>query len=125
MGPIIIANFVVSGICLTLAALHLAIFIRRTERKADFFFAVMSICMALSAYYETSVYRADTIVAFAVALKTQITFHGILWICFAWFIVFYTGLNRMRLAAAVTIFYAIALIANLISPAGVLYSEID
>ena len=88
MGPIIIANFVVCGICLTLAFLYMAVYFRRTERKADFFFAVMSICVALNAYYETRMYRADTIVAFAAALKTQLSFHAILWICFAWFVVF-------------------------------------
>ena len=125
MSQIIVANFVVFGICLTLAFIHIVIFIRRMEQKADFFFALMSFCMAGSAYYETLMYRAETIPAFNAALKTQISFQGIIWISLTWFIVFFTGSNRMRLATTVTVFYAVALVVNLIFPFGVLYYEID
>jgi hypothetical protein len=43
MGPLMTANIIVCGICLALAFLHLAIYIRRSELKAYLFFALMSL----------------------------------------------------------------------------------
>ena len=37
MGPLIKANLIIAGICMSLAFLHLAICIRRPELKAYFF----------------------------------------------------------------------------------------
>ena len=37
MGPLLKANLIIAGICMPLAFLHLAIYIRRPELKAHFF----------------------------------------------------------------------------------------
>lgn len=125
MGPLITANIIVCGICLSLAFLHLAIYIRRTELKAYLFFAVISFCMAGSSFFETEMYHAVTSKAFLSAFKNQVTCQGILWIGFAWFVAFYTGFARRWLAIAVTGLYVVAVVINLISPYGVIYSGIE
>lgn len=125
MGPFVKINLIISGICLSLAFLHLAIYIRRSGLKAYLFFAVISFCMAGSSFFETEMYRAATSKAFLSAFKTQVTFQGILWMSFAWFVVFYTGFVRRWLAVAVTGLYAVAVVINLMSPFGVIYSGIE
>jgi PAS domain S-box-containing protein len=125
VGPLITANIIVCGICLSLAFLHLAIYIRRTELKAYLFFAVISFCMAGSSFFETEMYHAVTSNAFLSAFKNQVTCQGILWIGFAWFVAFYTGLARRWLAATVTGLYVVAVFINLLSPHGVIYSGIE
>ena len=125
MGPLIKADLMISGICLSLAFLHLAIYVRRPELKAYLFFAIMCFCMAGSAYFETGAYCAATSGEFLSAFKILVTLQGILWISFAWFVAFYTGFSRKWLAITVTGLYAVAVVINLISPYGVLYSGIE
>jgi PAS domain S-box-containing protein len=125
MGPIIIADIVVGSICFTIALLHLIIYLRRPDSKAEFFFALMCFCAAGNAFSEIWAFRAVTLNLFNSAYKTQITFQGILWISLAWFIFYYTGTTRRWLAFTVTATYALATLINVISPYGVLYLRID
>jgi len=125
MGPLIIAEFVTCGVCLAIGLLHLTIFIFRSDQKADLFFAIMAICAALSAFFITWVYRADTLSDYIFAHKIAITFECIMWIALIWFIALYTGTARRWLAVTVTSAYILAVIINLISPYGVLYAEIE
>ena len=125
MSPLIIATYITCGICLTLGLLHLTLFVLRSERKADLPFSVMSLCAAGGAFAETLMYRAVMTDDFIRAFKTQINFHGILWIALAWFIVHYTGTGRRRLALVVTVGYAFAVMMNILSPFGVLFEEVD
>ncbi len=124
MGPLIIALFITSGICLAVAALHLTIFLRRRDLKVDLFFAVMSLCAAGGAFFETMMHQAASAADFVQALKIQLTFHGVLWIFLVWFIVFYTGTARRLLAMGVSAAYGVAVIINIVSPYGVIYSTV-
>ncbi|MBE9544762.1 MAG: sigma 54-interacting transcriptional regulator, partial [Proteobacteria bacterium] len=125
MGPLIITNFVVGGMCLAVALLHLVIFIRRPELKANFFFALMCLCVAVNVFSENWVYRAVDLSTFLPAYKIQIAFQGIQWIFLTWFIAFYTGATRRWLAMTVTGAYALAVFVHIISPHGILYSNIN
>ncbi len=125
MGPLIITNFVVGGMCLAIALLHMVIFIRRPELKANFFFALMCLCVAVNVFSENWVYRAVDLSTFLPAYKIQIAFQGIQWIFLTWFIAFYTGASRRWLAMTVTGAYALAVIVHIISPHGILYSNIN
>ena len=112
MGPFIIGNYIVSGICLALALMHMAVYFRQTERKTDLFFAIMAVCVAFSTFYETTMHQAVTVSAYTTALKKALSFQGILWIAFAWFVNAYTGNPRRNLIFAVTGLYFLAVFIN-------------
>jgi hypothetical protein len=80
MGPLIITNFVVGGMCLAIALLHMMIFIRRPELKTDLFFSLMCLCAAGSVFSEIWVYRTIDLSTFLPAHKMQVAFQGIQWI---------------------------------------------
>lgn len=71
------------------------------------------------------IHRSVSLEAFVPVLKNQITFHGILWVAIVWFVATYTGTVRRWLAVTVTAAYAVAVIINIVSPYGILYSKID
>ena len=125
MGPLIITNFVVGGMCLAVALLHMVIFIRRPELKTDLYFALMCLCAAASVFSEIWVYQAIDLSTFLPAHKMQVAFQGIQWIFLVWFIAFYTGATRRWLAMIVTGTYALAVILDIILPHGILYSNIN
>ena len=89
MGPLIITNFVIVGMCLAVALLHMVIFIRRPELKTDLYFALMCLCTAVSVFSEIWAYQAIDLNTFLPAYKMQVAFQGLQWIFLAWFIVFY------------------------------------
>ena len=124
MGPLIIADIIIGSVCLTVALLHLVVFLRRQDLKANLFFAIMSMGAAGSALSEAWVYRATTVEAFNTAFKVQLTFQGLMWVSLIWFIMVYTGMARRLLAIALTAAYALAVIINIISPFGLIYSKI-
>jgi PAS domain-containing protein len=61
MSPLIIARFIICGICLAIGLLHLAIFNRMPGRRADLFFALMCFSAATGALFEGLAYQAFTI----------------------------------------------------------------
>jgi PAS domain S-box-containing protein len=125
MGPLIITNFVIGGMCLAVALLHMVIFIRRPELKTDLYFALMCFCTAANVFSEIWVYQAIDLSTFLPAHKMQVVFQGLQWIFLAWFIAFYTGATRRWLAMTVTGAYALAVSVHIILPHGILYSNIN
>jgi PAS domain S-box-containing protein len=125
MGPLIIADFVVGGIFLAVALLHLIIFFRRWDRKADLLFALVAVFAAGSVLAEPWMYQAQNLAVFMPAFKVQITFQGLLWISLIWFIVLYTKTTWRWLAIVVTGAYGLAVAVNILSPGGVLYAEVS
>ena len=55
----------------------------------------------------------------------MITFQGITWMAFVWFVVLLTGAPRRRLALFVTGVYALAVFVNILSPNSVIYKTVD
>ncbi|MGD9073276.1 MAG: PAS domain S-box protein [Desulfobacterales bacterium] len=115
----------ISGICLAVGLLHLTIFFRRRDRKVEFFFALMAIAVGLSSFFETRLYSASHLDQAVSAFKSMLTFQGITWMAFAWFIVLLTGATRRRLAFFVTGAYALAVAVNILSPNTIIYAAID
>lgn len=124
MGPIIITDLIVAGMCLAVALLHSVIFLSRPEKKSDLFFVIMALCAAGGAIAETFMYQASSVQVFNSALKAQLTFHCAMWIALGWFIVYYTGNPKRIVAIALTSAYTIAIVINLLSPYGVIYANI-
>jgi PAS domain S-box-containing protein len=124
MGPIIIIDFIVAGMCLAVALLHSVIYVNRPEEKSDLFFVIMAFCAAGGAIAETFMYQAASVAAFNSALRVQLTFHCAMWTALGWFIVYYTGNPKRVVAIALTSAYGFAIAINLLSPYGVLYTTI-
>ena len=124
MGPLTIAFLMISGICLAVGLLHLTIFFRRRDRKVELFFAVMAVAVGVSFFFETRLYAAVHLNQAVSAFKSMLTFQGITWMAFAWFIVLLTGATRRRLAFFVTGAYALAVFVNILSPNTIIYATI-
>ena len=125
MGPLIISQFVVCGTCLAIGLLHLAIYARLPRRKADLFFALMCFLSAGGAFLEALTYRAIDLQTYNAFYKLQVFVQGCLWIAMVWFITLLTNSTPRWISVSVTAAYALALLINIISPYGILYSTID
>ena len=124
MSPLNTAEIITSGICLTVGLLHLTIYLRRRELTANLFFAVMSLCTAVSAMLDAVLFRTGSLGGFMPLFKWQVSVQGAFWISLTWFIVFYAGAGRRWLAWTVTGLYAAAVLINIASPDSVLFSEV-
>ena len=125
MSPLIITFLMISGICLAVGLLHLTIFFRRRDRKVEFFFAVMAVAVGVSFFFETRFYAAVHLNQAVSAFKSMLSFQGITWMAFVWFIVLLTGATRRRLAFFVTGAYALAVFVNILSPNTIIYAALD
>jgi PAS domain S-box-containing protein len=125
MGPLTIAFLMISGICLAVGLLHLSIFFRRRDRKVEFFFAVMAVAVGVSFFFETRLYAAAHLEQAVSALKSMLTFQGITWMAFVWFVVLLTSVTRHLLALFVTAVYALAVFVNILSPNTIIYAALD
>jgi PAS domain S-box-containing protein len=114
-----------SGICLAVGLLHLIIFFRRQDRGAELFFAAMAIAVGLSSFFETRLYSAEKLDQAVSALKSMLTFQGITWMAFAWFILRVSGAGRYRLGLCVTAAYGLAVLVNILSPHSIIYETVD
>ncbi|MGD8952854.1 MAG: sigma 54-interacting transcriptional regulator [Desulfobacterales bacterium] len=103
----------------------MTIFFRRRDRKVELCFAVMAIAVGVSFFFETRLYTAAHLKLAVSAFKSMLTFQGITWMAFAWFIVLLTGASRRRLAFFVTGAYALAVAVNILSPSTIIYATIN
>jgi PAS domain S-box-containing protein len=125
MGPLIISQFVVCGTCLAIGLLHLALYARLPKRKADLFFSLMCFLSAAGAFLEALTYRAVDLQTYNSLYKLQVSVQGCLWIAMVWFIALMTDSTRRWVIKTVTAAYGLAVLINIISPYGLLYSTID
>ena len=125
MQPLITAELMAGSMCLVIGLLHLALFLKRPEFKAELLFGLLCLFAAGSAFSEMAVYQATAVDEYARAFKLQLTLQVLQWIALAWFIFLYTGATRRWVAIAVSVAYAVAVFINMVSPYGVLFSGID
>ena len=124
MSPLIIAQFIMCGICLAIGLLHLAIYGRMPDRRADLFFALMCFSTAAGAFFEGLTYQASTIDGYNSVYRFQVNAQALLWFFMVWFIAAFTGAARRWLAILVASAYLLAILINTFSPYGILYSKI-
>ncbi|MGD9302418.1 MAG: sigma 54-interacting transcriptional regulator [Desulfobacterales bacterium] len=124
MSPLIIAQFIMCGICLAIGLLHLAIYGRMADRRADLFFALMCFSTAAGAFFEGLTYQASTIDGYNSVYRFQVNAQALLWFFMVWFIAAFTGAARRWLAILVASAYLLAILINTFSPYGILYSKI-
>ena len=125
MGPLIISQFVVCGICLAIGLLHLALYARLRSRKADLFFSLMCFLSAAGAFLEALTYRTVDLQTYNALYKLQVSVQGCLWITMVWFIALLTGSTRRWVIKTVTAAYVLAVLINTLSPYGILYATIE
>ncbi|MEJ2282863.1 MAG: PAS domain S-box protein [Desulfobacterales bacterium] len=125
MSPLIIAQFTICGICLAIGLLHVAIYSRMPQRRADLFFALMCFSTAAGAFFEGLAYQAGTIDGYNSVYRLQVDAQALLWFFMVWFIAEFTGAARRWLAVLVAAIYGLCLFVNIFSAYGILYSNIE
>ncbi len=119
-----IAFIFVGSICFSLGFLHLLIFLRRRDLLVDLVFSCMAFAIAFSSFLEIWAFKTDTLGAYLPLLKGVLVVQCVLWICFAWFVHYFTHWEKLWPPVLITTLYTLALIINLFSPAGILFQEI-
>ena len=114
----------VGSICFTLGCLHLLIFIRRQDLKVDLVFSLVAFAFSLSSFFEIWAFKADTLAKYLPLLKATLLVQCVLWICFAWFVHFFTRSVKLWPVILISFLYTLAIIINILSPASILFSEI-
>ena len=111
--------------CLTLAAIHVLMARRLPNAVANRWFAVTAALAAINAFIEPLAFSTGDIGSHVPALKWAIFVQGLCWIAFVWYVRYYSGTARRWLAWLVSAGFGIALVVHVVSPYGVLYSEIQ
>lgn len=124
MTPLITAVLIAGGVSLAAGAIHLSIAMRRSEDPAGFFFAAACFAAAAVAMLDAGILRAVDPAALASLLKWQAAVQAVLWIALTGFVVLHGGLPNRWPAWAATGAFALALVVNLASPAGIFYRTI-
>ena len=114
----------VGSFCFSLGCLHLLIFLRRKDLKVDLVFSLMAFAISLSSFFEIWAFRTDTLTVYVPLLKATLVVQCILWICFAWFVHFYTRPSKLWPPVLISVLYTLALVINILSPASILFNEI-
>lgn len=115
----------VGSISFALGFIHLLIFVRRRELKVDLAFSCMAFAIAFSSFFELWAFKADTLTDYIPRLKATLVVQAFLWIFFAWFVKLYTRAVKLWPPILVTVLYSIALVINIVSPGGILFTSID
>jgi len=120
-----LAFIFVGSVCFTLGCLHLLIFFRRQDLKVDLAFSLMAFAISLSSFFEIWAFKTDTLAEYIPLLKTTLLVQCILWICFAWFVHYFTRSVRLLWPVIIiSVLYALAIVINFFSPASILFKEI-
>ncbi|OEU79341.1 MAG: hypothetical protein BA873_14360 [Desulfobulbaceae bacterium C00003063] len=114
----------VGSICFSLGLFHLLIFFRRRDLKVDLVFSCMAFAIAFSSYLEIYSFKTGSLPEYVFLLKGTLAVQCVLWICFAWFVYYYTRSKRLWPPVVITILYSLVQVINIFSPGRVLFSEI-
>jgi PAS domain S-box-containing protein len=114
----------VGSVCFALGLLHLLIFFRRRDLKVDLAFSCMAFAIAFSSFLEIGAFKTDSLPDYILLLKGTLTAQCFLWICFAWFVHYFTKSKWLWPPVFITILYGLIQVINFYSPGSVLFSEI-
>lgn len=126
MSYLLIAQWMAVSAFLTLAAVHLLIWIYARRLVAHLLFAMMAAAGALNAMAETAIYRSDTIPAMGQSLQFYVASSGLWAIATVFFIASYTQVGKLGqlLTGIIASVMAVAIVFNFFSPTSFLYTEI-
>jgi len=105
-----------AGVSLTLAAVHLLVWLRDRAAIANLLFSVSAVAAAVIAGQELAVMRAQAPAEFAGILRWMHVSAAAIVVAVVWFIRCYLGAGRLWLAWAITCLRGLILIANFLFP---------
>lgn len=114
----------VGSICFSLGLLHLLIFFRRQDLKVELAFSCVALAVSFSTFLELWTFKTGLLLENVTLLKATLTVQSILWITFAWFVYYFTSSKKLWPPYLITCLYSLALLINISSPAGILFSEV-
>jgi len=119
-----ILAYLMGGFCLAFGLVHLLIGAGPSRSNTHLLFALASLGVTGSIFFQPIVYHAETTEALRIAMKWMIGFEFLFWLAAVWFIYFLTISIRRRLAWIITVLLAVGFIIHLINPAGILFREL-
>lgn len=116
---------IVAGICFYVGVVHLLIGWRRPEKATHLLFACLCFCIVGVALSDVALYQAQTVAAYASAMKWQLAYIFVAAVLLIWFIAYYTNVRPIRFLLALNGMLALALVMDITSPFGLFFASID
>jgi two-component system, LuxR family, sensor kinase FixL len=113
-----------SAVCLTLAAIHFAIWLKRRGQIAHLLFALSALGAAGSGFIELTMLKATTVAGYVTALRLSYLPLTLLLIAMAWYACKYFGCGRSVLATLITVTWAMVVVVAAFAPFGLNLKEI-
>ncbi|PYK66411.1 MAG: hypothetical protein DME45_12635 [Verrucomicrobia bacterium] len=113
-----------SAVCLTLAAIHFAIWLKRRREAAHLLFALSALGAAGTGFIELTMLKATTVSGYVIALRLSYLPLTLLLIAMAWYACKYFGYGRPLLATVITVTWALVIVVDAFAPFGLNFEEI-
>ena len=114
-----------AGVTLTLAVVHLLVWLRDRSAIANLLFSVSAVAAAVIAGQELALMRAQTPAEYAGILRWMHVSAATIVVAIVWFIRSYLGAGRRWLAWMITALRGLVLVVNFLPFANATFSEID
>ena len=126
MNYLEIGQYMACAVFLTIAVIHVLVWLRAHRETTHLLFALASTAAGANAIAEAVMYRADSIDLMSSALRWYVATSGCWAVATVCFITSYTSIGRIGRYVAATIVTAclIAMVLNVFSPASFLYTEL-
>ena len=113
-----------SAVCLTLAAIHFAIWLKRRREAAHLLFALSALGAAGTGFIELTMLKATTVSGYVIALRLSYLPLTLLLIAMAWYACKYFGYGRPILAMVITVTWALVIVVDAFAHFGLNFEEI-
>lgn len=124
MSWITVAWSMASAVCLTLAAIHFAIWFKRRREVAHLLFALSALGAAGNGFIELLMLKATTVAGYVAALRISDLPLTLMLVAMAWYACTYFGYGRPILAMVITVAWTLVVVVDAFVPFGLNLSEI-
>jgi len=113
------------AVCAMLALLHLLIWAKQRPGRIYLLSSVMAIAAAVNALAELGLLHSVSIERYILILKVENVAIAVILVSMVWFLYLHLKNARRWLAITITVLWALALLANFLSPASLVFAEIS
>ena len=113
-----------SAVCLTVAAIHFAIWLKRRREAAHLLFALSALGAAGTGFIELTMLKATTVAGYVTALRLSYLPVTLMLIAMAWYACKYFRSGRPILAMVITVTWALVIVVDAFAPFGLNLKEI-
>jgi len=126
MNYVEIAQYMAFAVFLTIAVIHLLVWLRAHREITHLLFAITAACAGVNAIAEARMYRADSVDVMSYALRWYVATSGCWAIAAVCFIASYAPAGRIGkyVATLIVAAFVTAMVVNGFSPASFLYTEL-